>query len=281
MSGVVSSMDAISSSFSQSEFESLPSSSTMLPSDDAPTLLCFLPIPDSPVGSELQTLKNTVLDHENKSPVSLALPSSSTMLPSDDAPTLFCFLPIPENPVGSELQTLKNPVLDHEDKDPVSLDLTLTYASGSKKRPRDAENPQRKRRRRRVGNSITELRLGVDPWSIKKTLEPSDLVGGLSRLLVASEDVQNHILPYLDNVSAEELINGHNMAVVVIDVDTETKVEMVLRRWISSGSYVLKKNWVKGFVKRRELQEGDEIGLEWDKGNSSFNFSVLKRAATA
>ncbi|GKV43942.1 hypothetical protein SLEP1_g51175 [Rubroshorea leprosula] len=280
MSSVVSSMDAISSSFSQPEFESLPSSSRMLPSDDAPMLPCFLPIPDSPVGSELQTLKNPVLDHEKKGPVSLALPSSSTMLPSDDASVLFCFLPIPEKPVGSELQTLKDPVLDHEDKGPVSLDLTLTSASGSKKRPPDAENPQRKRRRR-VGNSMTELRLGVDPWSIKKTLEPSDLVGGLSRLLVASEDVQNHILPYLDTVSAEELINGHNMAVVVTDVDTKTKVEMVLRRWISSGSYVLKKNWVNGFVKRRELQEGDEIGLEWDKGNSSFNFSVLKRAATA
>lgn len=35
------------------------------------------------------------------------------------------------------------------------------------------------------------------------------------------------------------------------------------------------------FVKRRNLVEGDEIGLYWDTYHSRFNFNVLSRAAAA
>ncbi|GLT73076.1 hypothetical protein SLA2020_449580 [Shorea laevis] len=203
-------------------------------------------------------------------------PSTSTMPPSD-IPAFITFLPIPENPVGSELKPPKAPLFDHESikNPPVSLELSLSSDSGStsKKRPRIAERPQKRKRAR-----MTDLRLGLDPWSIKKTLESSD-IGHLSRLIVASEDVHDHILPHWDAVVFEHLMNKGSVTVCVWDVDTETEIELMFKRWLSSGSYVFIKNWVTGFVKRRELKQGDEIGLLWDKANSRFNFSVLKRAS--
>ncbi|GKU88922.1 hypothetical protein SLEP1_g3131 [Rubroshorea leprosula] len=197
-------------------------------------------------------------------------------MPPSDIPTLITFLPIPENPVGSELKPSKTPLFDHESikNVPISLELSLSSDSGStsKKRPRIAERPQERKKAK-----MTDLCLGLDAWSIKKTLGSSD-IGHASRLIVASEDVHKHILPYWDVSVCGHLMNNGSVSVCVRDLDTESEIELRFKRWLSSGCYVLNKNWVTGFVKRRELKQGDEIGLFWDKGNSRFNFSVLKRA---
>lgn len=43
---------------------------------------------------------------------------------------------------------------------------------------------------------------------------------------------------------------------------------------------ILKGMWIKNFVSRRELKEGDEIGLLWDESKSSLQVGVISRAVT-
>ncbi|XVF18113.1 hypothetical protein REPUB_Repub10bG0184000 [Reevesia pubescens] len=122
----------------------------------------------------------------------------------------------------------------------------------------------------------TELRLGHDPWLIKKKLFASDL-GNNARLLLASRFVETHVFKFWNNNQLGKIKEG--LPVSVWDCDTETQHELVFKRW-NNGANVLIKTWVKDFVKRRELKMGDEIGLQWDKSNSRFKFSVLNRAAS-
>ncbi|KAK3430406.1 hypothetical protein EUGRSUZ_E02128 [Eucalyptus grandis] len=66
--------------------------------------------------------------------------------------------------------------------------------------------------------------------------------------------------------------------VVVWDADTCSEHQLVFAYWASSGSYVLKGCWMKEFVQRRGLAEGDEIRIHWDPVASKFHFSLLRRA---
>ncbi|XVE87502.1 hypothetical protein DITRI_Ditri18aG0122900 [Diplodiscus trichospermus] len=121
----------------------------------------------------------------------------------------------------------------------------------------------------------TELRLGpADPWCIRKQLFASDL-GNNSRLLLPLELVESHVFPHWNNDQLGRITQG--VPVSVWDCNTNTRHDMVFQQW-NKGANVLKANWVKEFVKRRELKVGDEIGLYWDIDNSRFIFSVLKRA---
>ena len=122
----------------------------------------------------------------------------------------------------------------------------------------------------------TELRLGHDPWSIKKQLSESD-IGNMSRLMLASECVESHVFPFWNDDQLAKIKEG--LEVFVWDCDTKTEHELVFKQW-NKGANVLIKNWVKDFVKRRELKLGDEIGLYWDTRNSTFKFTVLHRAAS-
>jgi hypothetical protein len=69
------------------------------------------------------------------------------------------------------------------------------------------------------------------------------------------------------------------LKVWVRDIDTESMHQLVFKRWSTSKSYIFNDGWTKHFVKRRNLVEGDEIGLYWDNDQSRFHFSVLSRAA--
>ncbi|XWS33926.1 hypothetical protein CRYUN_Cryun22dG0124900 [Craigia yunnanensis] len=171
----------------------------------------------------------------------------------------------------------------------LSLQLNLGFddTRTSKKRER-MENPSNTRKvssyrskRNKVEKEekskavVTELSLGQDPWCIKKQLFESDL-GNMSRLLLASEFVESHVFPFWNADQLTKIKEG--LPVSVWDCDTKTEHELVFKQW-NKGSHVLIKNWVKDFVKRRELKLGDEIGLYWDKCSSRFKFSVLNRAA--
>ncbi|XWS29141.1 hypothetical protein CRYUN_Cryun24cG0002800 [Craigia yunnanensis] len=171
----------------------------------------------------------------------------------------------------------------------LSLQLNLGFddTCTSKKRER-IENPSSTRkvssdRNKRIKGEIeerceavvTELRLGHDPWCIKKQLFGSDL-GNMSRLLLASELVESHIFPFWNADQLTKIKEG--LPVSVWDCDTKTEHELVFKQW-NKGANVLIKNWVKDFVKRRELKFGDEIGLFWDIYSSRFKFSVLNRVA--
>ncbi|KAK2653927.1 hypothetical protein Ddye_013783 [Dipteronia dyeriana] len=127
----------------------------------------------------------------------------------------------------------------------------------------------------------TELELYSDPWKIKKRLKESDL-GNLSRLLIPTNSVQEHVLPFMSNDAAQQIdsggCRGGGLRVSVLDHDTETVHQLVFKRWLdSSKSYVFTLNWIKDFVKRRDLKIKDEIGLFWDCLHSRFVFCVLNR----
>ncbi|KAL0437076.1 UNVERIFIED_CONTAM: B3 domain-containing protein [Sesamum radiatum] len=111
-----------------------------------------------------------------------------------------------------------------------------------------------------------------DQWKIKKVLKKSD-VDGSSRLLLGRLLVQEHILPHL--------LMGNDMGeqgveIKVWDVDTGSEHMLLLKLW-KSNSFVFVKNWTSDFVKRRELEEKDEIGLQWNHHNSRLDFTVLKK----
>lgn len=101
-----------------------------------------------------------------------------------------------------------------------------------------------------------------DPWKIKKKLMAGDLEN-LNRLMLHSDQVEKYILPHL----VEEELNiwdGHEVAVRVWDCDTQSEHQLVLTQCQSSMGYMLKDNWTSDFVKRRNLNLGDEVGLFWD-----------------
>ncbi|GMP68676.1 hypothetical protein CsSME_00028218 [Camellia sinensis var. sinensis] len=123
----------------------------------------------------------------------------------------------------------------------------------------------------------TKLNLFEDPWKIKKTLTSSDMNEHLCRLLLPTEAVHNHITAEWGGEMMEQVEDMVNERVVVWDYDTGSEHELVFKRWRSSKSFVLVDNWVTWFVRRRELRDGDEIGLFWDASNSWFGFRVLAR----
>lgn len=123
----------------------------------------------------------------------------------------------------------------------------------------------------------TALRLFDDPWKIKKVLTASDVQSHYNRLMLPSDMVKNLVRPVLTEDEKSELDSGGRIDIKFWDIDADPMSlhSLVLKKWVSSGSYVLIGNWNGDFVKRRQLKEGDNIGLHWDKFNHRFNFSVL------
>lgn len=124
----------------------------------------------------------------------------------------------------------------------------------------------------------TELTLFKDPWIIKKVLTTSDL-GQLSRLLLQTGPIEDHIIKYLNNDDKISVQEGLGITVDVYDHDTDSTLELLLKRWTTLNSYVLNGGWRMYFVRRRGLRKGDEIGLFWDRFASRLHFRVLSRAA--
>ncbi|KAK4441385.1 hypothetical protein Salat_0473400 [Sesamum alatum] len=117
----------------------------------------------------------------------------------------------------------------------VSTELTLDFGLPTTRQSQPALSP-----RNVVHNQWPAL--PEDHWEIKKVLKRSDVDG--SRVCCLGRDKRSeHVL--------------------------------VLKKWNSTGSFVLKKNWMSDFVRRRELEENDEIGLRWDDRNSRLEFTLL------
>ncbi|KAH7862198.1 hypothetical protein Vadar_001344 [Vaccinium darrowii] len=139
------------------------------------------------------------------------------------------------------------------------------------------QGPQ-ERRQRRPGPPILSLVLNShdsNHWKVKKTLTKSD-VNDLCRLMLKTTTVQEHILNKWDEEWRRAVMETEQgVRVNVLDLNTDTTHQLVLKRWQSSGSFVFTNNWMAQFVRRRELKEGDEIGFYWDSKHSSFEFCVL------
>ncbi|KAJ4963342.1 hypothetical protein NE237_023281 [Protea cynaroides] len=116
-----------------------------------------------------------------------------------------------------------------------------------------------------------------DPWEIKKILKASD-VGHLSRLLLVKENVEAFVFSYWDEQTVEAVKQGkERLQVKVRDEDTMSDHWLLFTRWTSNRSYIFQGNWASDFVKRRDLIEGDTIGISWNPSSSCFVFSVLSR----
>ncbi|CAL0331080.1 unnamed protein product [Lupinus luteus] len=154
-------------------------------------------------------------------------------------------------------------------------------SSSTKKRkhdPKDDTNGARKRACNdneiiRWGYSL-DLVIYDDPWKIKKVLQKSD-IGNMSRLLLPKDLAENLVLPVLNADERRDAETERGTEVWIWDVDTNSMHSLLFKRWGSSKSYVFIDKWVQGFVKRRHLKEGDEIGFHWDPYNHQFAFTVL------
>ncbi|KAK9279459.1 hypothetical protein L1049_013138 [Liquidambar formosana] len=118
------------------------------------------------------------------------------------------------------------------------------------------------------------------PWAIRKQLTASD-VNGSSRLLLPTESVEDHVLTYFDQLRIAEIESKRGARVVVRDVDTNSEHHLTFKRWPSTNSYVLINNWKHDFVRRKNLRQGDEILLLWNRSESAFYFSALLHHAAA
>ncbi|KAK7270894.1 hypothetical protein RJT34_26397 [Clitoria ternatea] len=127
------------------------------------------------------------------------------------------------------------------------------------------------RKKRCIDNK--ERLTGDDIWKIKKVLLKSD-VGNMSRLMLGKDLAENYVLPMLGANHANN-IKDKGVNVKIWDVDTNTMHSLLFKLWGSSNCYVFIGKWIQDFVKRRNLKNGDEIGLYWDANQNHFNFSVL------
>ncbi|KAL7165384.1 hypothetical protein ACSBR2_041132 [Camellia fascicularis] len=123
----------------------------------------------------------------------------------------------------------------------------------------------------------TKLKLFEDPWKIKKTLTSSNVMNIFVGSCCLRGAVDKHIMAVWGGERVEHVNNMRGERVVVWDYDTGSEHELVFKKWHTSKSFVLVDNWVTRFVRRRELRDGDEIGLFWDASNSRFGFRVLAR----
>ncbi|XP_031102671.1 putative B3 domain-containing protein At1g78640 [Ipomoea triloba] len=105
---------------------------------------------------------------------------------------------------------------------------------------------------------------------IKKRLSKSD-VNSSSRLLLAKEDVNKYVLTWMDEERCAACESREGLRVKMWDLDTGSEHELSLKKW-QTGSFLFTSNWSKEFVRRRNLQEGDCIGLRWDVENLGFFF---------
>ncbi|CAL9241151.1 unnamed protein product, partial [Arabidopsis halleri] len=116
-------------------------------------------------------------------------------------------------------------------------------------------------------------------WTIKKELTKSNVAyGTCRRLTLPKSSVEEHILKHLLPEDSKKIDKGKpGITVKVYDHDTDTEHELCLA---FQRSYVLKNGWVKTFIKRRGLEEGDKIGLFWECSTYKLHFSVLSRVKT-
>ncbi|XP_040987812.1 B3 domain-containing protein At2g33720-like [Juglans microcarpa x Juglans regia] len=168
--------------------------------------------------------------------------------------------------INSEVNPKEDsPVSDNSEVTVTSIHNAVTARTGSVRLDKDLHEER-----------STPTAMEVNPWKIKKTLTESDL-GNLSRLLLKTTWVRDHVLPFLDSdIIRSEVESDQGMRVKVWDQDSQSAHELVLKKWKTCKSYVLINGWHKDFVNRRNLKKGDVIGLYWDPFDSIFHFSVLQ-----
>ena len=211
---------------------------------------------------------------------------------TEKEPIFYNFIPIPEIDRLQVSQENLFVTKTHHESEEVSTELKLGYGSciSNKRKANEKLATSSLSRtacgikRMKLGAHWTfgkeagptvvslDLKLGFDPWVIKKKIALSDIC----QLLLPEDLVKKHILPQWDARLIESVNNG--VRVAVWDCDTKSEHPLIFKNFC--GGYFLIRKWNKRFVTRRGLKKGDEIGLYWDQSNSRFSFSILKRASS-
>ncbi|XP_031103212.1 putative B3 domain-containing protein At1g78640 [Ipomoea triloba] len=137
-------------------------------------------------------------------------------------------------------------------------------------RPHKTQNHSHSTKTSDVGVAKKQRVEGDDGHWIKKRLSLSD-VNESARLLLGNKDVRKHVLALMDEDRCAACESREGLRVKMWDLDTLSEHELSLKQW-QTGSFVINNNWSMEFVKRRNLQEGDYIGLRWDAENLGFFF---------
>ncbi|KAL5730588.1 hypothetical protein ACHQM5_003391 [Ranunculus cassubicifolius] len=111
----------------------------------------------------------------------------------------------------------------------------------------------------------------LNPWEFTKVLTASD-VGHLGGLVLGREHVQQHWALDWNAVN-----HGKQVPITIRDVDTRTEYSLHLRKWNTDDNFIIHNNWIRDFVIRRNLKEGDTIAMFWNRTSLEVCFSVLKR----
>lgn len=115
-------------------------------------------------------------------------------------------------------------------------------------------------------------------WEIRKTLAPVD-IGSLGGLVLDPVPVYNNIFRYWNHQLVLSLIErGQQIPIIIRDLDTKSEHSLFIKKSTIDESFIISTFWVRDFVHRRDLKEGDMIGMYWHPRTNSFCFSVLKRA---
>ncbi|KAL9663527.1 hypothetical protein QQ045_018914 [Rhodiola kirilowii] len=169
--------------------------------------------------------------------------------------------------VTSPLPAQPQPQPQQNADDDISLDFTL--APPAPPRAHDQELPP------------VNLPADNAQWDIQKTLTSSD-VGSHSRLLIPKQQV-HHITNHLSEEDNLRVFSLNGLRVKILDVDTMNEKRLKFKHLWSSGAHVFNGKWIKEFVKRRNLEEGDRIGLRyWNEPGEEGKllFKVLQRRNT-
>ncbi|CAN8275861.1 unnamed protein product [Cochlearia groenlandica] len=165
----------------------------------------------------------------------------------------------------------------------LNLDISLaktyenlkTHTCLSSQKPKE-EDSRKIKKMKQTKFFIMELDLNFPPTTIIKELTTSD-VGNLSRLMLETSQVERHILSNLSQDVQRTIQEGNGVRLNVYDYDTDTYHFLIMKRMVkTTRSYVLNNTWIKEFVKRRDLKQGDKIGLFCD--DSTLFFHVRSRA---
>ncbi|KAF5204571.1 B3 domain protein [Thalictrum thalictroides] len=134
-----------------------------------------------------------------------------------------------------------------------------------------------------INNQSASIAVHVQPadmFTIKKILEESD-VNKLSRLLVRTGMAEKHINRYLNEEQLQLVNSVDGLKVRILDLDEREEHELMYKFQSSMKTvHIFKSNWAKSFVRRRNLQAGDEIGMYFQDAKAVpplLAFSVLSR----
>ncbi|XP_075670008.1 putative B3 domain-containing protein At1g78640 [Castanea sativa] len=126
------------------------------------------------------------------------------------------------------------------------------------------------------GTLRTQHQMDLNQWKINRVLVKPDVA--LDRMFKFTRAEVEHIFQNLDAEKVQKAKGGQDVRVKMVDFDTGTEHELLLRKVRHGDVYGFKLGWLTHFVVRMRLKVGEGIGMFVDQNSSKFYFSTLSRA---